>query len=81
MVQHLFTLIIYHLLRLSTKMSPTERTQHIDIQYFTIQDWHEEGTIIMQHIPGIMNPSDNSTKPLGYILHARHYCHIMGHYR
>ena len=65
---------------INENISPTKQTRHIDIQYFTIQDWREEGTIIMQHIPGIINPSDNLMKPLGYVLHARHYRCIMGHY-
>ena len=60
--------------------SPTDRTRHIDIRYFAIQDWQEDGDIIMKHIPGIINPSDDFTKPVGYILHARHCRHIMGHY-
>ena len=41
---------------------PTKQTQHIDIQYFTIQDWREEATIIMQHIPGIINLSNDLLK-------------------
>ena len=57
-----------------------EQTQHINIKSITIQDWHEEGNIIMQHIPGIINPSNDLTKLLGYVLHAHHCCRIMGHY-
>ena len=34
---------------------PTERTQHMDIQYFVIQDWRENKNIIMHHIPGVVN--------------------------
>jgi len=60
---------------------PTERSHHIDIQYFAIQDWKEAGDIVMSHIPGIINPADDLTKPLGWILHARHARRIMGHYR
>lgn len=59
--------------------SPTKQIQHMHIRYFAIQDWHEDGDIIMKHIPGMINPSNNLTKPLGYIFHACHYCHIMGH--
>ena len=33
----------------------------------------------MKHIPGIINPSDDLTKPLGWVLHARHVRRIMGH--
>ena len=60
---------------------PTERSRHIDIQHFAIQDWKEAGDIVMRHIPGIINPADDLTKPLGWVLHARHARRIMGHYR
>ena len=40
---------------INKNMLPTEQTRHIDIRYFTIQDWREEGTIIMQHIPSIIS--------------------------
>ena len=61
--------------------APTERTRHCDIRFFQIQDWREEKDLICQHIRGILNPSDDLTKPLGYVLHSRHYCRIMGHYQ
>ena len=60
--------------------SPTERTCHIDIRYFAIQDWRENQDILMFHIPGVVNPSDGLTKPVGYVLHAQHCRQIMGHY-
>ena len=37
--------------------------------------------IIMSHIPGIINPADDLTKALGWILHTRHARFIMGHFR
>ena len=60
--------------------SPTERTRHMALRFFAIQDWREDGDIIMKHIPGVLNPSDDMTKPLGWVLHARHCRRIMGHY-
>ena len=61
--------------------SPTERTRHMDIRYFAIQDWvDEDKSIIMKWIPGKVNISDAETKPLGYVLHARHCRRMMGHY-
>ena len=51
---------------------PTGRSRHIDIQFFAIQDWKDAGIITMKHIPGIINPTDDLTKPLGYLLHSRH---------
>ena len=35
----------------------------------------------MCHIGGIINPSDNLTKALGWVLHSRHARRGMGHYR
>jgi hypothetical protein len=48
---------------------PTTRSRHIDIQHFAIQEWHQCGAIVMHHIPGIINPSDQATKALGWTLH------------
>jgi hypothetical protein len=59
---------------------PTEHSWHIDIQHFAIQDWKDAGDIIMAFIPGILNPLDDLTKPLGWVLHECHACCIMGHY-
>jgi hypothetical protein len=59
---------------------PTERSRHIEIRFFAIQDWKMKGEIKMLHIPGVINPADDLTKPLGWILHARHARYIMGHY-
>ena len=41
--------------------SPTERTHHMDLRFFSIQDWREAGDIIMKHIPGILNPRESMT--------------------
>jgi len=41
--------------------SPTERTRHMDLCYFAIQDWREAGDIKLVHIKGILNPSDGLT--------------------
>ena len=60
---------------------PTERSRHIDIQHFAIQDWKDAGDIVLCYIPGVINPSDDLTKSLGWVLHSRHARRIMGHYR
>ena len=60
---------------------PTERTRHIDIRFFAIQTWKEDNLILLTHIKGILNPSDDLTKPLGWVLHSRHARRLMGHYR
>ena len=59
---------------------PTERSRHIAIQLFAIQDWKEGQEIVMRHIPGIINRSDDLTKPLGWVLDARHARRMMSHY-
>jgi hypothetical protein len=59
---------------------PPERSRHIDIQAFAIQDWKDNNDILMHHIPGVINPSDSLTKPTGWVLHARHCRRLMGHF-
>jgi hypothetical protein len=59
---------------------PTERSRHIDIQSFAIQDWKDAGDVLMHHIPGVINPSDSLTKPTGWVLHSRHCRRLMGHF-
>ena len=51
---------------------PTNRTRHMEIRFFAIQGWKDEGSIEMKHIPGILNPSDAMTKNLGWVLHTQH---------
>ena len=58
---------------------PTERSRHIDIRFFAIQDWKARGDIELFHIPGVINPADDLTKPLGWVLHNRHARYFMGH--
>ena len=60
---------------------PTPRARHIEIQHFAIQEWRDKGDIILRHIPGIINPSDDLTKVLGWVLHGRHARRSMGHYK
>ena len=63
--------------------SPTERCRHLDIRYWQIQEWAREpySYIRCQHICGVLNMSDDLTKPLGYVLHSRHCRRMMGHYQ
>ena len=66
---------------LNENTAPTERCRHVDIRYWALQDWvREDKSLTMKHIPGILNVSDDQTKPLGYVLHARHCRYIMGYY-
>jgi hypothetical protein len=44
---------------------PMPRSCHINIQHFAIQEWQQQGTIIvMHHIPGVINVADQATKAL-----------------
>ena len=65
---------------INNNSSPTDRTRHIHIRYFALQDWRQDGDIITVHIPGIVNLSDPLSKPVGFVLHSRHCRHVMGHY-
>jgi len=58
----------------------TDQSWHIDVQHFVIQEWRNCGEIKMQQIPGIINPADDKTKALSWILHSRHSHQTMGHY-
>jgi hypothetical protein len=59
---------------------PTERSCHIDIQYFAIQDWRKAAHLYLTHLCGIINPSDALTKSVGWVLHSRHARRLMGHF-
>ena len=48
----------------------------MDFELFLIQDWREVGDIITTHFLGILNQSDDMTKPLGCVLHIRYYGRI-----
>jgi len=59
---------------------PTTCSCHINVQFFAIQEWHEQGDILMKHISGTLNMANDSTKALGWILHHWHAQHAMGHH-
>ena len=66
---------------INNNTSPTENCRHVDICYWALQDWvQEDKSFIMRHCAGVLNVSDDLTKPLGYVLHARHCRRLMGHY-
>jgi hypothetical protein len=48
--------------------------QHVDIQHFSVQGWNNAVDVAMEHISGILNPSDDLTKPLGWLLCAQDHC-------
>jgi hypothetical protein len=57
---------------------PTDRSRHIDIQNFALQDWVRQGGVLLEHIRGNINPADAMTKALGWVLHHRHCTRMMG---
>jgi hypothetical protein len=57
---------------------PTERSHHIDIQFFALLTWIKAGDIILGHIKGTANLSYALTKALGWVLHHRHCYRMMG---
>ena len=59
---------------------PTERAWHIYVQHFAIQNWKGWDCIKLIPITGILNPSNDLTKLLGWVLHSCHCCQFMGHY-
>ena len=67
-------------IRMINNNRPTERSRHIDIAWFAIQDWRAAGDVVLRHIAGTLNPSDDLTKALGWVLHARHARRLLGHY-
>ena len=44
------------------------KTQRVNALLFSaIQDWKEQGNIVLRHISGVINPPDDFTKPLGWV--------------
>ncbi|RXW14197.1 hypothetical protein EST38_g11655 [Candolleomyces aberdarensis] len=43
------------------------RTKHIDVRYHKIQEYVEEGQVVLYYIPTTENPADIFTKPLGRV--------------
>ena len=46
---------------------PTQRSRHIAIKYFGLQQWRQLGKISIAHVRGIINPADALTKALGWV--------------
>jgi hypothetical protein len=65
---------------MANNIRPTDRTRHMDIRWFALQEWiHVDKDIIVIHISGIMNPADALTKALSWLKHHRHMSRAMGH--
>jgi hypothetical protein len=57
---------------------PTDRSRHIDIQHFALQEWVAKGELILRHIRGTINPADALTKALGWLLYHLNSTRVMG---
>jgi hypothetical protein len=57
---------------------PIDRSRHIDIQHFSLQEWVAKGEEIFHHIWGTIDPDDALTKALGWLFHHRHSTRVMG---
>jgi hypothetical protein len=65
---------------MANNVRPTDRTRHMDIRWFALQEWiHVDKDIIVVHISGIINPADAMTKALAWLKHHRHMSRAMGH--
>lgn len=58
---------------MGNNVKPTDRTRHMDIKWFALQEWiHLDKDIILIHISGELNASDALSKALAWIKHYRH---------
>ena len=57
---------------------PTRRTRHMDIKYFSLQQWIEQDLILLQDIESTYNVADTFTKQLGRVLFHQHNDTVMG---
>jgi len=65
---------------MANNIRPTDHMRHMDIQWFALQEWiHVDKDIIVNHILGIINPSNALTKALAWLKHNQHMSHAMGH--
>ena len=65
-------------LLMANAQQPTRRTRHVEIKKFLLLEWVENDIIELQRITTSDNYSDGFTKPLGRILHYRHFDRVMG---
>lgn len=64
---------------MGNNVRPTDRTRHMDIKWFALQEWiHIDGDIILIHISGDLNASDALSKALAWVKHYRHMSRAMG---
>ena len=67
-------------LQMANAKKPTARTRHVDVKQFALLDWVESDLMELHRITSADNYTDGLTKPLGRILHYRHFDRLMGRY-
>ena len=65
-------------LLMANAQTPTQRTHHLDIKYFSLLDWAERELLVLKSISTMDNAADEFTKPLSKQLFYRHYDTYMG---
>ena len=68
-------------LNMANQQQPTQRTRHVDIKHFVLQDWVERDLLVLRRITTTDNYSDAMTKVTGRTLHYKHFDYIMGQIR
>lgn len=64
---------------MGNNIRPTDRTRHMDIKWFALQEWiHIDKDIILIHLSGELNSSDALSKALAWVKHYRHMSRAMG---
>ena len=65
-------------LLMANAQMPTRRTRHMEIKYFSLQDWIQEDLLILHATESTNNISDTFTKQLGRNLFHKHTDTVMG---
>mmetsp|Transcript_6642 Transcript_6642/g.12497 ORF Transcript_6642/g.12497 Transcript_6642/m.12497 type:complete len:143 (+) Transcript_6642:344-772(+) len=64
---------------MGNNVRPTDRTRHMDIRWFALQEWiHIDKDIILIHFSGDLNASNALSKALAWIKHYRRMSQAMG---
>jgi len=67
-------------IHVANNVRPTQRTRHVDIGWFAIQEWVQNGDIQMKFLKTNLMVADASTKAVPWVLHRRHCRRAMGHF-
>jgi hypothetical protein len=65
---------------ISNRNRPSGRTRHLDIQYFTSQEWVQRGLMKYFKICRTVNPAEAMSKALFRILFYQHFDRVQGYF-